>query len=144
MNREQADVTAKAMQIVQDEIAEIDRSIVTNMKQVQERIDRDHLLKERRRHMSRLLQMLTPEEDAAAPQQPDERTYRRYGPVKAFGAQRCAYCLTWTDNPHRDHVVPFSKGGSDSPDNLVPACASCNSKKHAMTLLEFVAIGGIA
>lgn len=55
--------------------------------------------------------------------------------LEAYG-WRCAYCggdgrLTI------DHVVPLSRGGSDSIDNLVPACGSCNSSKHDRTLLEF-------
>lgn len=28
-----------------------------------------------------------------------------------------------------DHVVPFSKGGSSDPDNLVTACRECNRGK---------------
>jgi 5-methylcytosine-specific restriction endonuclease McrA len=28
-----------------------------------------------------------------------------------------------------DHIVPRSKGGSDSPENLISACRPCNSHK---------------
>lgn len=49
----------------------------------------------------------------------------------------CHYCsgptlLTSTGHPQRrtvDHVIPQSFGGTDDLDNLVLACASCNSKK---------------
>lgn len=30
-----------------------------------------------------------------------------------------------------DHVIPLSKGGTNWPANLRPACESCNSSKHA-------------
>lgn len=50
----------------------------------------------------------------------------------------CAYCgragkqgrdpdgRSWT----QDHVIPRSKGGKDTIDNLVLACTSCNSSKR--------------
>lgn len=41
----------------------------------------------------------------------------------------CAYCGAPAE--HTDHVHPLSRGGSDWPENLVPACTSCNlSKKN--------------
>lgn len=47
--------------------------------------------------------------------------------VADFG-HRCAYC-----GRHRriilEHVIPISLGGGTIVDNVVPACASCNSKK---------------
>lgn len=45
---------------------------------------------------------------------------------------RCAYCsceLT-PDNTHRDHFMPFARGGADDISNLVPACGSCNRAKR--------------
>ena len=39
----------------------------------------------------------------------------------------CIYC----GNPATeiDHVIPASKGGTDTLENLVPACKRCNSTK---------------
>ena len=36
-----------------------------------------------------------------------------------------------------DHVIPQSKGGKDSWDNLVTACKKCNSEKADLTLEEY-------
>jgi hypothetical protein len=36
-----------------------------------------------------------------------------------------------------DHVIPQSKGGKDSWDNLVTACKRCNSEKSDLTLEEY-------
>jgi len=37
-----------------------------------------------------------------------------------------------------DHMTPLSKGGSNKFDNIVPACRSCNSRKHAKTFDEYM------
>jgi 5-methylcytosine-specific restriction endonuclease McrA len=49
---------------------------------------------------------------------------------------RCAYCSV-EDKLTVDHVVPISRGGLDAPDNVVPACKSCNSSKGAKLLTEW-------
>ena len=41
----------------------------------------------------------------------------------------CAYCGA-TDGPlQRDCVLPISRGGRYTVDNVVPACAACNTSK---------------
>lgn len=42
----------------------------------------------------------------------------------------CRYCGA-KDAKHVDHIWPLSLGGDDDYFNLVVACKSCNSKKHA-------------
>ena len=55
--------------------------------------------------------------------------------TEAFGGL-CAYCplpaATW------DHLVPVSAGGRTVPGNIVPACVSCNSRKGARDLSDFL------
>ena len=68
-----------------------------------------------------------------------ERVYQKCG-------GRCAYCgcpITFGEM-QADHMVPLRKGGSDTPDNLLPACRSCNHYKHTLTVEEFRAyVSGI-
>jgi CRISPR/Cas system Type II protein with McrA/HNH and RuvC-like nuclease domain len=50
----------------------------------------------------------------------------------------CVYC--GCDNRKTltlDHVIPQSRGGKDSWDNLVTACKKCNSEKSNLTLEEY-------
>lgn len=41
---------------------------------------------------------------------------------------KCQYCGS-TRNLTIDHIIPKSKGGQDTWENLVVACCSCNTKK---------------
>ena len=46
---------------------------------------------------------------------------------------RCAYCgckFEIENVPTKDHIIPISKGGDNTKENIVPACKSCNSKKY--------------
>jgi 5-methylcytosine-specific restriction protein A len=36
-----------------------------------------------------------------------------------------------------DHLVPLTRGGKSSKDNLVPSCKACNNKKKNMLPLEW-------
>ena len=45
----------------------------------------------------------------------------------------CAYCgeeFTCENLPEKDHIIPVSKGGNNVKENILPACRSCNAKKH--------------
>ncbi len=46
---------------------------------------------------------------------------------------KCQYCGTTSGNLTVDHIIPKSRGGTDSWDNLVTACISCNNKKGNRT-----------
>lgn len=49
---------------------------------------------------------------------------------------RCSYCGTSTGRLTLDHVVPRSRGGESTWENVVTACAPCNHKKGDRTLDE--------
>lgn len=50
----------------------------------------------------------------------------------------CVYCgETYRRVLTIDHVVPKSKGGPDSWENLVTACRNCNHEKADLTLEEY-------
>ena len=57
----------------------------------------------------------------------------------------CIYCKQPTTKKpgaspnrfHREHIIPRSKGGNDSPENYGPACQTCNLKKGSRTPEEW-------
>ncbi len=50
----------------------------------------------------------------------------------------CAYCLQPAAKLHVEHCTPLCRGGTNTLDNCVMACASCNSRKGQKTVLEFL------
>ena len=48
---------------------------------------------------------------------------------------RCSYCGRKAEEI--DHIIPRSNGGTNSANNLTPACRSCNEKKSNLSLKEF-------
>ena len=51
--------------------------------------------------------------------------------IKEIFRNRCAYCGKRQKRLTKDHIIPVSKGGAHTIENIVPACKSCNSKKNA-------------
>lgn len=51
--------------------------------------------------------------------------------IKAHFGYCCAYCGIRPQRLEMDHVIPLSRGGNHTVSNVVPACGSCNRKKHA-------------
>ena len=53
---------------------------------------------------------------------------------------QCAYCgkQITEDTATRDHVMPVSRGGNNSIDNILPACFSCNASKNNKTKEEYL------
>ncbi len=50
----------------------------------------------------------------------------------------CVYCNQKSDKLQQDHIVPVSRGGGHTKDNVVPACGSCNSSKGNKPLLVWM------
>ena len=58
-------------------------------------------------------------------------TAAQWRAIQGAYAGRCAYCGEKPASLTQDHVIPLSRGGSHTPENIVPACVSCNSRKGA-------------
>ncbi|MBI4199271.1 MAG: HNH endonuclease [Chloroflexi bacterium] len=53
--------------------------------------------------------------------------------------KNCVYCGSTTDLT-TDHLVPTSRGGDDSADNLVLACRSCNVSRGNKGVFEWLGL----
>lgn len=57
--------------------------------------------------------------------------------VRQRARMRCEYCQTSEAlsgiRCQTDHILPRSRGGATTEDNLCLACAACNGHKHART-----------
>lgn len=48
----------------------------------------------------------------------------------------CAYCSVLNESLTADHIIPLSRGGLNTKDNIAPACEKCNKSKGSKTLQE--------
>jgi len=58
--------------------------------------------------------------------------------IKETFNHACAYCLATDVKLTMDHIVPISKGGLHTYDNVIPACKSCNCSKKASGILRMI------
>lgn len=49
----------------------------------------------------------------------------------------CYYCGAFAPNGHADHIIPASRGGLSTLDNLVWSCVKCNCSKSDRTPQEW-------
>lgn len=54
-----------------------------------------------------------------------------------YYGNKCKYCGS-TENLHVEHQIPLSRGGTNWPSNIAPACAACNCEKGTMTNAEYL------
>jgi 5-methylcytosine-specific restriction endonuclease McrA len=69
-----------------------------------------------------------------------EFTHQNWKEVLIFFGGECAYCGCTPKRNQRltkDHLQPVSQGGETIPENIVPACPSCNSSKGAMDFKDW-------
>lgn len=58
------------------------------------------------------------------------------GPIPVAPGSVCTYCPGAATEI--DHIWPISRGGSNDPENLTPACGTCNRSKGSKTLAEWL------
>jgi 5-methylcytosine-specific restriction endonuclease McrA len=73
---------------------------------------------------------------------PGEFSAEEFAEVVAAQDGRCFYCCEEMTIPTADHMTPLSRGGSNSIENIVAACKSCNCRKNNRTLAEYLAVLG--
>lgn len=65
------------------------------------------------------------------------------------GGHVCPYCelpmltdhgLNHKRAPSRDHMIPLSRGGPDTLENLLTCCRGCNEDKGSLTAEEYIAV----
>lgn len=56
-------------------------------------------------------------------------TRKQWLEIKQAHDNRCAYCNRKMERLEMDHVIPLSKGGTHTADNVVPSCRTCNASK---------------
>ncbi|MCO5104950.1 MAG: HNH endonuclease [Burkholderiaceae bacterium] len=67
----------------------------------------------------------------------------RENQILVTGGNQCAYCGTTGVALHWEHIIPVSRNGPNTIDNMVLSCAPCNLEKGARNPLEWFAAKGL-
>jgi len=67
---------------------------------------------------------------------PGAYTAKQWADLLASYHGKCVYC--GAEAKTMDHIVPLTKDGTNDIENIVPACKSCNSRKHTKSLLVWM------
>lgn len=63
--------------------------------------------------------------------------------IKKRHKDKCVYCKRRMERLTMDHMVPLSRGGHHTAENVIPACRSCNSRRgNRPALLEMLVPSG--
>ena len=65
---------------------------------------------------------------------PNTLTKQEWSAILFTANGYCHYCKRASDKLTMDHVMPLSKGGAHSKENVVAACGPCNFRKQAKIL----------
>lgn len=60
---------------------------------------------------------------------PATLTSEQWNIIKEFFNNKCAYCGAEAEL-EQEHFIPLVKGGGYTPNNIIPACRSCNASKN--------------
>ena len=59
--------------------------------------------------------------------------------IRTIFGDRCYFCGKGLNGKGEwDHKDPISRGGDNSPDNMLLVCRTCNRDKHSKTDLEYI------
>ena len=67
----------------------------------------------------------------------------RENKILVTDGNQCAYCGLTGVALHWEHIIPVSRNGPNTIDNMVLSCASCNLEKGARNPLEWFAAKGL-
>lgn len=65
-------------------------------------------------------------------------THKQWAAMKLRFHNTCFYCGVIPESLEQDHVIPLSKGGNHTENNIVPCCRTCNASKQSKALEEFL------
>ena len=76
---------------------------------------------------------------------PHSLSVEQWNDIKSHFDNSCSYCglaevehvKEFNQTLHQEHFIPLSKGGEYTHNNIIPACARCNSSKRDRDFFEW-------